>query len=1155
MATAAGTIELLAREVAIALEPLQRRLAAGGVDSLFDGLGLRMPSGLSNQSQLANVLATTVSAAAELPDLIVQLTDAIEADDVVQVVTVGQAVLQKARQIIDAIPQISTGLNAAAAGFGGMTPQQLADIDAFAQTLPRRLLDLLVVEYIEARTPPGIPPTLALLGFIDRELEPGEPGNALRPAFVRKTLNIERIPRLFSDPEGYMREVYDWGSPTFDALKLFENIRRFLVDFMDMPADLLLAPGLPPILEAYLIALRLDDATTPPGVVVDFRFPATQDFERLYPLRAPWALKLTAKARFVADVEVTITPPFDASLRPPSGAASIDFTAGLAADGAGNPILLLGEAAGTRLEATHIGISAGFSASFDGTRARGEPLGLIEVRGGKLVINMSEGDGFIQSILGGAKAQSSFEVKARWRPSTGIVFEGGAGIELVIPTHLSLGPVEIQTLYFLLGFTSEAPLRLEVAVALAATIGPLSVSVDRIGAAGNFTFPAERNGNLGPTNLDIDFVPPSGLGVLVRAGPISGGGFLSFDAANGRYAGVLQLEAMGIAVSAIGLLDTRLPGGASGFSFLIIVSVEFPPIQLGFGFTLNGVGGLAGIHRTVITEVLRQGLLRGALDHIMFPRDPVRNAPQIISDLRAVFPPATGRHVFGPMLKLGWGVPALITANIGIVLELPDPFRILILGQAKVAIPAPDVAIVLLNLDILGVIDFEERLFSIDASLYDSRVAIYTVYGDMAMRLFWGEPPSFALAIGGLHPQFRPPPNFPVLRRATIEVGLGGNPRLTCQSYLAVTSNSLQTGAKIELYASAGSFNIHGWLGYDALLIRRPLSFRVDIDGGVELRRNTRVLAGIHVHATLTGPSPFHAKGKACLSLFFFDICVPFEVKVGSEQDEPQPSVNPGPQLVAALQDPRSWASGLPPATFRAVSYAIPVGSSLTLIDPVGSLSVQQKVLPLNRQLSKFGEAALEGPDRYEVHAVRIGLDPITFTTTRDFFAAGNFQELTDAEKLSRDSYEKMDAGVAIAANAVTGGATRDVPVEYETIIIDAPEGGEAPFSLFLKRNVGLFSLTAVSLNARAERIYGAHLAVGGRGPYVPPAGVTRQVTLDDELYVIASTADLTMRVDLKSPDAKGAVHDVLAAHLHAHPEERGLWQVVPLNEAEVGAA
>ena len=1154
MASEAGTLEVLARELAHALEPLEQRLASGRVDGLFSSLGLRLPSGFTSQAALTAPLAAGVSAAAALPPLVVQLTAAIEAEDIGQIVSSGQALLQKITEVIEAIPQISNGLDSVAAGFGGLTPAQRTEINTFAEELPRRLLDMLVVEYIESRTPAGIPPTLALLGIIDNEVNPGVPEDPLRPPFVRKVLHLERVPKLFSDPDAFMREVYGWGDPGFDGLELLGNLHRFVEEFLEAPVDLLTPPAFPAILEAYLFAVRVNPATTPPGVVVDFRFPATQDFERVYPLRAPWALKVTAKARFAPDVEVTITPPLDASLRPRQGTVNIDFTAGVAADSASDPILLLGRAGGTRLEAKQVSVSAGFAASFDGATARGEPVGIVDVTGGALVIDTSDGDGFIQSLLSGANVNSSFDVKARWRPSTGIVFEGGAGIELVIPTHLNLGPVEIEQLYLRLAFTDEVPLRLEAALALGAAIGPLSVSVDRIGAAGNFTFPPERDGNLGVANLTLDFLPPTGLGVVVDAGPIAGGGFLSFEPATGRYAGILQLEAMGIAVAAVGLLDTRLPDGSSGFSFLIIVSVNLPPIQIGFGFTLNGVGGLAGIHRAVMTEVLRQGLIHGTLDHIMFPRDPVRNAPQIISDLRAVFPPMTGRFVFGPMLKLGWGVPSLITANIGVVLELPDPLRILILGQAKVEIPAPEAPIVSLKLDVLGVIDFEERLFSIDATLYDSRVANFSVYGDMAMRLFWGEPPNFALAIGGVHPQFRPPPNFPALRRATIEIGLGGNPRLTCQSYLAVTSNSLQTGAKVELYASAGSFNIHGWLGFDALIIFRPLSFEVDIDGGVELRRKTSVIAGIHVHATLSGPSPWHAKGKACLSLLFFDICVPFQLTVGTAQDQPLPSVDPGLQLVAALQDPRSWVSGLPPAAFRAVSFATPPGSALTLIDPVGSLSVQQKVLPLNRTLTKFGEAALVGPDRYDVTGVRIGSNTVTFTLMRDFFAAGQFQQLSDAEKLSRDAYEKMDAGVAIAANTVTNGAGRAVPVEYETIIIDAPEGFEAPFTKFLKRNAGVFSLSASSLLARSERVYSAHLTANNRTPYVPPAGAKTQVALGDELFVVASIADLSMRIDLGAPDSKGAVHDTLARHLAAHPEERGLWQVVPVDEAEVPA-
>ena len=41
------------------------------------------------------------------------------------------------------------------------------------------------------------------------------------------------------------------------------------------------------------------------------------------------------------------------------------------------------------------------------------------------------------------------------------------------------------------------------------------------------------------------------------------------------------------------------------------------------------------------------------------------------------------------------------------------------------------------------------------------------LYGDMALRLSWGDNPSFALSVGGLNPHFQPPPGFPTLKRLT----------------------------------------------------------------------------------------------------------------------------------------------------------------------------------------------------------------------------------------------------------------------------------------------------------------------------------------------------------------------------------------------------
>jgi uncharacterized protein DUF6603 len=1145
MASAAGTLEILARELALALSPLEQRLASGRADQLFVELGLRLPAGLSADPQLAAAISAGATAAAALGPLAAQLTAAIEDEDPIQIISVGAQLIAQSRTVIQAIDALAAGIDAAA---GGLSPQDRADVAAFAALLPRRLLDFLLVEYLAARAPLALP-GLTLLGLVDRAPELGDAANPLKPPFIRRAVHFERLPDLVSDPATYLADTYGWGTPAFDGLALFQNVSRFL-EALDFPVDLLTPPGQPAILEAYLFTFRVNPATTPPGLVANLRFPATQDFERSYPLSPPWGLAVSAKARFVADIDATVTPPLDVSVRPPREEVHVDVTAGVKGEDTANAIVLLGQAGGTRLEATTISAELGISTSWSGGdgRARGEPLVRAEVKGGKLVIDMSQGDGFIQSILSGIKVNSAFQLAASWRPSTGLELEGGAGIELVIPVHVSLGPVEIQTLYLLLAFGDDEPVRLETTVAIAAAIGPLTVSVDRIGAAGIFRFPPDRQGNLGPVDLAFAFKPPTGIGVLVKAGPIGGGGFLSFEEEAGRYAGMLQLEALGVSVTAIGLLDTRLPGVTSGYSFLIIVSVTFPPIQLGYGFTLNGVGGLAGIHRLVLTEVLRQGIRNGALNGIMFPVDPIRNAPQIISDLRAVFPPALNRFVFGPFLKLGWGVPTLITANLGVVLELPDPVRILILGQVKVALPAPELPVVSLNLDVLGIIDFEQQLFSIDASLYDSRVGPFSVYGDMALRLSWGAPPILALAIGGLHPQFRPPPGFPQLRRATIEIGLGDNPRLTCQSYLALTSNSLQNGSRIELYAAAAGFNIHGWLGYDAIIIFIPLSFLVDIDGGVELRRGTRVIAGIHVDAHLTGPGEWHAWGRACLSLLFFDICVPFSVTIGNPLEQILARVNPWALLEAALRNPQSWESALPGVAFRAVGFALPEGATVTLVDPVGVLRGHQKVLPLNRKLAKLGEAAIDGADHFDVSRVAIGTSTVAHESVSDFFAAGQYQELTDAEKLSRDSYEPMDAGVTVGTAGATSGFTRAVPVEYETIVIDAPEGPEAPFRDFVSRRLGVHALALGSLVARAARVYGTHLTATGREGSL---AVAPQLRFEDDDYVIVGTRDLARSDLVAAATTKGRASDALAAHLAAHPEERGRWQVVPLHELE----
>ena len=67
--------------------------------------------------------------------------------------------------------------------------------------------------------------------------------------------------------------------------------------------------------------------------------------------------------------------------------------------------------------------------------------------------------------------------------------------------------------------------------------------------------------------------------------------------------------------------------------------------------------------------------------------------------------------------------------------------------------------------------------------------------------------------------------------------------------------------------------------------------------------------------------------------------------------------------------------------------------------------------------------------------------------------------------------------------------------------------------------------------------------------PRQPP-----RVALEEEGYVIASTTDLSVRVDISSPVTQGAADLALSEYLAAHPDERDGLQVIPMHEVE-GAA
>ena len=138
-------------------------------------------------------------------------------------------------------------------------------------------------------------------------------------------------------------------------------------------------------------------------------------------------------------------------------------------------------------------------------------------------------------------------------------------------------------------------------------------------------------------------------------------------------------------------------------------------------------------------------------------RSPTRNHRRRTYKSSIVIPVAPGRFVFAPMVKIAWG-KSILLIEVGLAVELPSPLRLAILGKVHLLLPPtgndaqkkPDKAVEI-HLDVLGILDLDRNEISVDAVLYDSRLAIFPITGGMALRIKWGADPMFLLAIGGFN--------------------------------------------------------------------------------------------------------------------------------------------------------------------------------------------------------------------------------------------------------------------------------------------------------------------------------------------------------------------------------------------------------------------
>lgn len=929
---------------------------------------------------------------------------------------------------------------------------------AQAESLAVDLLEALAFGYLHRRLPRtrelllGL--TLIEIGYAQTLLDTG--GGILRYPVRRPALRLENLGKLLSDPVAHLKSEYfpaagitDEAAAVAFATRLFGRLEAIVWAFGGRAMAGLRDPLESEIasLTSGVFARSFTFAFSSPSVLVGGGgaalgsqlgatlavVPASGSASDGTPGPAlevvPFGLASFA-AKF-ADWTATLTTggkssPIvitaqDVRFADPA-ATRFDAQFDLSKGRPGTPALILGGSSSTRLQIDTIT----FSASVELAQNDRDCGFLLDLHKAALVVSAGEGDSFLKEVLPPGGMRTDFDLAIGWSHRNGLRFAGGAGLQSTLTIRKSiLGLLELESVHVALR-AQQAGVDAIAAATVTVDIGPLAATIERMGLEARFTFP-ERGGNLGPVDLKLGFKPPNGIGLVLDAGPVKGGGYLFFDPDEAMYAGAMQLSMKALSFSAVGVVTTRLPDGGDGFSMLVVITAEFPPIQLGFGFSLIGIGGLAGIHRDMDADALAQCLREGRLGSILFPRDVVANVRRIVDDIRTVFPPRRDRHVFGPMVKIGWGANALLEMDVAVLLSLPSPIVIAILGRMRAALPTREEAVIDLRLEVLGLIDLGRSRLTIEARLVDSRIAAFAVSGGMAMQLSWGATKTFALSVGGFNRRFLPPPDFHAPPRMAIALSSGENPTFTLSSYFALTSNAVQFGAAADFSMRAetflGVFTLAAYAQFDVLLVFDPPFFAADLIAGIEVKRNGATLFLARLEASLTGPEPWRISGIVEVQIIV-PLRIPFDHTLG-QAETPTPAAGIAladlrRQLTDEIARAENWTA-LPAGAVEAVASMRRVEPmpGAALVHPLGGVGFRQRLLPLEKTLRRYGTANVSDPGAFAIDALVLGGSEVGRRDLFDDFAPGEFEPLSDDEKLSRPAFETFAAGIEAASMGV----------------------------------------------------------------------------------------------------------------------------------------
>lgn len=250
------------------------------------------------------------------------------------------------------------------------------------------------------------------------------------------------------------------------------------------------------------------------------------------------------------------------------------------------------------------------------------------------------------------------------------------------------------------------------------------------------------------------------------------------------------------------------------------------------------------------------------------------------------------------------------------------------------------------------------------------------------------------------------------------------------------------------------------------------------------------------------------------------------------------------PPLLEEFKKAESWVAELPASSTLLTTLRKIDEPNLLVLHPVGVLRVSQRMAPLNIEIKKVGNQATS-----DVNKVKVEMSggPLAVRdTAREMFARGQYQDLSDADKLSKPAFESMEGGVVLAGSGAdwATGVGADRNVRYESIIVDKLfERFARPFfewmTLLFVHFRGGSAISKSALSYANEK---------KRQPFAEKIAIT------GDSYVVAFTKDNTSVSNSAVFASHTEAEQFMAESVAKDPALRKQMHVIPAMERNVAA-